>query len=235
MQDGSVSPVRNFFRNKWVLLVLAFNILAIVIVVVLYSIDSSKNAGISFSITPLDAEIKVDGKGGYNNSGEAYYVTPGTHEIQISYGDLTPKIFTIDLLSNHSITITTFLSRDGDFYFYTLKNNIGSFNMLAEIASAGDNQTTDQDTSAEAFIADFQRNYNLYQNDLPVTYSEYDYDEYGRRVLSKYLTVRQSYSCDITLCLEAVIEKEDEKDQIELLLRDAGFNLEDFEIGYRIY
>ena len=188
-------------------------------------------AYISFNVAPVDAKITINGSGDYKNDGQAYSLTPGTYEVRISHAELDAKTFVVNLESEYNTVITTFLSKDGDFYFYTLKNNYGSFYKLASIASVEDNQTTDNDTSAEEFIARFQRDNYLYSTQLPATYSEYN-DE-GK--LTKYISVRKSYNCLVTLCLEAIIPNEEDKKIAESLLQGKGFNLEDFEIEYRTH
>lgn len=241
MQDGSVSPVGRFFRNKWVWLILAIDIAVVIFIIVISVNKAAETAIINFNIAPVDATITVNGKGGYENIGQpiegdrnsdrSYSFKPGNYEIQISHPDLDTKTFNLNLEPNTNTTITTFLSKDNGFYFYTLKDNLGAFYRLAEIASAGDNQTTDHDTSAEAFITNFQEQYNLYTTELPVAYSEYN--EKGE--LIKYVTVRAGAGCAITLCLEATIFDKNDKNIALKLLEEAGFNVEDFEIEYKIY
>lgn len=235
MQDGSVSPIKAFFRNKWVRLILVLDVIAIIFIVVLLINEARKTAVINFMIAPVDATISINGKDGYRNGGQAYSFAPGTYEVQIFHDNLDTKTFILDLEADHNVTVSAFLSNNGDFEFYELRDNFSSFEMLAKIASADNNQTIDQDTSAEAFIANFQKNYNLYSTELPVTYSEYDYDSYGRQFLSEYITIRENAECNFTLCLEAVISNEEEKNQVKDLLKNAGFNLEDFKIEYRTY
>lgn len=241
MQDGSLSPVGKFFHNKWVWLVGAIDIIIIIIIIAISIDEAAKTATISFNIAPIDATITVNGSGGYknsgealdsnNNSGEVYSFRPGTYEIQISHADLDTKTFIVDLEPNSNITITTFLSKDGDFYYYTLKNNYGSFYRLASMASADDNQTTDHDTSAADFVADFKRNDELYHTQIPASYAERDKD--GN--LEKYVSIIKSDNCAITLCLIATISNDSEKPLVESLLQGKGFNVEDFEIEYKYY
>ena len=241
MQNENLSLVEKFFRNKWVWVVGAVDLLLIIVIIVLLVNKSEETATIRFNVAPVDATITIDGFGGYKNigqaldknknSGQSYSIKPGTHEIQISHADLDTKTFVIELEPDSNTDIITFLSKDNDFYFYTLRDNMSSFNRLASIASAEDNQTTDDDTSAEAFIARFQRDYELYNTQLPATYSEYD----DKGKLTKYISVRASNNCDVTLCLKALIPSEDDKRLAESLLQGKGFNVEDFEIEYKIY
>lgn len=234
MQDGSVSPIGNFFRNKWVRIILATDVLAIILIVAFSINKATQTAVLSFNVAPVDATITINGNGSYKNNGEAYFFTPGTYDIQISHPSLDTKTFTADLSPDHNTTISTFLSKDNDFYFYTLRDNFSSFERLAEIASAKKNQTTDQDTSAENFIARFKRNYALYQTELPIEYMEYNFSTNGQS-LEKDITVRANYDCDATLCLQALVVGTDDKKFVNSLIEEKGFNLEDVEIEYKIY
>ncbi len=244
MQDGSISPVGKFFRSKWVWLIGAIDIIIIIIIVVVAISEAAKTATISFNITPIDATITVNGSGGYknsgealdsnNSSGEAYSFAPGTYEIQISHADLDTKTFIVDLEPNSNITITTFLSQDGHFSYYTLKDNYSSFYRLASMASAGNNQTTDHDASAEDFIDDFEKQYGLFTTELPIKYKKSE--GFGRELqILMDVTIRADYSCDITLCLEALMVGTDSKDLVKSLLQEKGFNVEDYEINYTIF
>lgn len=234
MQNEGVSPLKAFFRNKWVRLVLVLDVVIVIFVIIAAIVKTTRTAVISFNVTPVDAKITIDGSGDYANSGEAYSLAPGTYEVQISHESLSPKTFTVSLEADRNTTITTFLHQDNDFSFYTLRDNFSSFEKLAEIASASDNQTTDHDTSAEAFIANFQESYNLYRTKLPIEYRESE--GYGSNLsILKNITIRASYNCDITLCIQALMVGTDSEEFINTLLEEKGFNVEDFEIEYKVY
>lgn len=229
MQDGSATPIGNFFRNKWVRLILIIDVLIIIGVIAIIIYNSTKTAIIDFTVAPVDSTITVNGDSSYNNG--SFQLHPGSYEVVISHDGLDSKTFNIELQANNNAAVTTFLAKDGNFDFYELKDNYSSYLMLERIASSSDNQTTDHDTSAEEFIADFQRNYKLYSTELPVTYSEYGDD--GK--LSKYISVRANHDCIITLCLKAIIRSESDEALVDAMLIGAGFNLEDFEIEYKTY
>ena len=231
MQEKGVSPVGEFFHNKWVRLVLVFDLLVVIFIIVMVIINASKTSSISFNVTPVNATITVNGSGNYTSSGQAYSFAPGHYEVQISHPDLTTKTFSFDLESKHNMTITTFLSKDGDFDYYTLRDNLTSFEKLSEIASKNRNQTTDRDTSAEAFIEEFQTNYNLYLTKLPINYTRIGED--GR--ISEDITIKNDGSCSITLCVKALMYGSDDHELIKKLLEEKGFNTEILEIEYKTY
>lgn len=224
-----MTPIGNFFRNKWVRLILIIDVLIIIGVIAIIIYNSTKTAIIDFTVAPVDSTITVNGDSSYHNGSFQFH--PGSYEVVISHDGLDSKTFNIELQANNNAVVTTFLAKDGNFDFYELKDNYSSYLMLERIASSSDNQTTDHDTSAEEFIADFQRNYKLYSTELPVTYSEYGDD--GK--LSKYISVRANHDCIITLCLKAIIRSESDEALVDAMLIGAGFNLEDFEIEYKTY
>ena len=167
--------------------------------------------------------------GQYSNG--SYHITPGIYEVHISHPDLDTKTFTVDLTHSDAASITTFLHQEDNFNFYKIRDNLDSFFNLADIASAGYNQTTDHDTSAEAFITNFQRNYDFYSDGLPLIYAEHD--ENGKT--TKYISVRAGHNCNITLCLQTTVYDESDETIVNSLIEGAGFNVEDFEIEYRTY
>lgn len=232
--DGSVSAVKAFFRNRWVRAILIIDVLAIIAIVGVIVWNATKNSTINFNVTPIGAKIQIDGQGEYYNG--SYQIHPGTHEITISHDSLTTKTFTLDLQPGYSTTLVAFLSNNGDFDFYTLKGNYGSFQKLAEIAAASNNLTTDQDTSAYQFIADYQQAYSLWQNNLPIEYSDYGPADGGWTKLDKGVTIRTSSDddCQLTLCINAIYIGAS-IDFVNQLLIDNGFNLEDYEIKYKVY
>ncbi len=231
MQDGNVSPVGKFFRNKWVWLIGAIDIIIVLVIVIAVVINARKTNVINFNVVPSDAQISVNGDTSYTNG--QYRFSPGEYTVEISHPGLTSKTLLVDLEHQDAVSIVTFLSDNGNFDYYKLRDHFGDYTALSQIASAGSNQTTDRDTSAETFITNFENAYNLYSTELPVTYSEYT-ERDGRRQLSKYITIRADYSCEQTLCLKAVLFEDSDRTRVIPMLEDAGFNVEDYEIKYEI-
>jgi len=231
MQDQNLSLAKAFFRNKWVILTIALDAILILILIALAIVNSMKKSVLTINVVPSDAQVKVNGKEGYSNG--SYRLFPNTYEIEISHPDLATKTFIIDLNKHDVGTITTFLS-DDDFNFYRLKANLGAFLSLSQIASKNGNQTTDQDTSAEDFIATFQKNYRLFSTQLPINYDEYSNTIDGE-TLSKSITIKADPDCNLTLCLEALMLGRDDQNFVNALLTDQGFNLEEFQVEYKVY
>lgn len=232
-EDGSISPARAFFRNKWVRIVLIIDVIVLLIIIGLAIRNATKTSTINFNITPIDATISINGDTKYTNG--QYAMTPGTYKITISHEGLESKTITVDLAPQYSTTVTTFLAgADNNFEFYELKENHESLQKLQEIASVNNNITTDQDISAADFIADFQKAYQLYQNELPISY--YEYKETAgsspKYTTTKDISIMSSDECQKTLCLKAVMFMTDDKNFVENLLSEKGFDLKIFEVIY---
>ena len=230
-----MSPIRAFFRNKWVRLILVLDVAIIISIIVVLIINSTKQSIITFNVVPADSQISLNGKSGYSNG--SYRLAPGVYDVEISHEGLDTKNFKVDLEKDDISTIITFLHQGDNFDFYTLRDNIGDYLSLAEIASAGYNQTTDQDISAEGFIDKINYNTKLYQEELPIDYTEYMRSE-NKDIMAYNIAIRRAIdksSCTKYLCIEAIMILTDDKNIVNSMLEDAGFNLEDFEIEYKIF
>ena len=231
--EGYDSPIKSFFQKKIVIVFIAIDLLVVIALVVLFIMNSLKTSIISFNVAPDDAEIFIDGKGGYNNN--SYKIAPGDYEIKIVHEELEPKVINIHIDGNSLVSFATFLSQDGDFSFYRKKKNYSSFFRLSDIASADSNITIDHDKTAEEFIKSFQRNYDLYISTFPIEYYEYNIDGDGSLKGSVVIVNDYSEECEETLCLKATAVGDISRSFIDDLLIKNGINVEDYEIKYKIY
>ena len=230
---STLSPAQIFFRNKWVRLIIVIDVIALIILAAVLIWQTTKVSTINLDVTPLDATISINGNSKYQNG--QYSLTPGSYEITVSHDSMTPKTFTVNLAPDTIVTVTTFLSdQDQTYDYYKLREHYMDYQKLAEIASSTNNLTTDHDTSAAAFISKFQKDYHDFTTQLPIEYREST--GYGQTLeISKNITLKAKYDCTYTLCVEALIVGTDNKDFINSLLTDHGFNTEDFEIEYKFY
>lgn len=232
--DGSVSRLKRFFSNKWVVAILSANAVAIIVIIAILISNSTKTATVNFNIAPLNAKIQIDGGGEYYNG--AYQIHPGSHTITVSREGLTTKTFTMDFPSDYSTTVCTFLSDDGNLEFYELRDNYESFQQLVAIASAQNNITTDHDTSAEAFIADIQQAYQLFEL-LPIidkTPTQYGFSN-GINYAYDYLKIMDgsnNEACTKTLCLYITDTTERGEDFAISIIKRFGYNPNSFQIIY---
>ena len=232
--DGSISPVRVFFRSKWVRIILIIDVLAVIAVIGVLIWNATKTATINFNIAPTDAKIQIDGRGEYYNG--SYQVHPGKHTITISHDGLETKNFEIDLKSGYDTTLAAFLKGTNNSYeFYELKDNYESFQKLAQIAGKDNNITTDHDTSAEEFIADFQHTLTI-MDTLPI--KGYVYADPSVNSSTAGFAIRNGISkegCEMTACLLVNYYGKDYESAVEKAITDAGYNPADYQLLYERY
>ena len=233
--DGSESLIKIFFNNKWTRIILIVDALIMVFLVIAAIWNATKTATIVFDVAPIDAKIMV-GSDHYENG--SFRIHPGTYDVTVSRDGLDTKTFTLELCSGDVVNLSVFLkSGEDNFDFYTFDDNYASFRKLAEIGSHGDNSTFDSDFSAESFISDYEKKYDLFISDvLPIDYSEYELAEH-ERYLIRDVTVRRGNDemCEKTLCLEVLMALTKDEDLVKNLLIDNGLNPEDYEIHYEFY
>lgn len=226
--DGSVSPLRQFFRNKWVKLIIVIDIIAVVVVVAILVNNVTKTAIINFNVAPVDAKIQLNGQGDYNNG--SYQVHPGNYKVTISHDGLESKTFDLDLQSDYNTTLTAFLKGTNDnFDFYTYKINYDSLQKLISIASEGNNLTTDQDPSAETFIANYQTMKDMLEK-LPI---EHQSINSAHPDDSTFFAINVGTDCERTICLLASPIINATHEDVLNFLRDQGYNPDDYEVKFQ--
>ena len=233
-EEGNVSPLRAFFRKKWVRVVLCVNLIMVIVVIGAIIYNSTKTSSLVFNVTPIDATISVNGNNNYSNG--MYKFTPGTYEITISHTDLKPKTFTVKLEPHCVYTIVTFLvGQDNNFEFYELKENVASTNELQKIASADENITTDHDASAEQFISEYKRKMSIMEL-LPLKGYVHANQEVGASTAG--FTIRngfESEKCKKMACLLVNYYGIDYEEAVQNKIKDAGYSANDYEIVYERY
>ena len=218
--DGGVneSMLKSFFKSKWVITILLLNIVIIIVVITLLIINSSKNSKLVFSVTPLDATISVNGDTNFTNGTNTIY--PGKYDIVISRDGLETKSFSADVLSDQTVTISTFLvDTEKTFDFYNL--------------------TTDHDTSAEEFILEYETNASNANLVLPFNYTEYkdSSDSPTGKEVVKDITIRKGSpkECKQSLCIDVLMALTDDRELVKRLLEERGINPNGYEIIYKTY
>jgi len=228
MDNGSVAPIRAFLAKKWVKAVLVLDVVLIVGLVIFGVVQSGRNAIIDFEVTPLDVEISLNGKGGYEN-GE-YKVFPGEYQVRITHEGLEPKELTVTVGANEYVTVATFLKgEDGGFSYYELMDNYSDYESLRAMAAKGDNRTYDGDTSAEGFLEDFERAYEIFEEDFVGVAMPYEDGMGDWSVWSGDTTGR----CEKTLCLYVVDLPDDKKNELKAMIEGKGYKLEDYQVIYK--
>ena len=226
-----------FFRNKWVRLVLIADVLVIIAMIAVAIFKATKTATVILNVVPRDSKISLNGNSDYHNG--TFQLAPGNYKVEISHDDLDTKTFDINIGNNEIARVTTFLTSNGNIDFYKRKNEFGTFLDLKEIASFGNNSTTDQDTSAEETIRLLDNAYQAALNNLPINDAEYGEDGSSRtgQSLTRDITIRlgRSDECETWLCLDALMALTNDKSIVAELLSKKGLKAEDYEIVYKIY
>ena len=233
MQNDDIydSPIKSFFKNKWVRFVLIVDIVIIIAIIVAFIINATKVSTIELNIAPIDATISINGNQNYENG--SYSITPGTYEIKISREGLDSKTLTVDIPSHYYVTVSAFLSDDGSFEFYELKDNFRSFEKLREIASADNNITTDHDTSAESFIANLEHAMSI-QELLPI--KGYVYADPEANASTAGFAIRYGgEGCKITACLLVNYYGKNYEQAVMEEIRSVGYDPADYQIIYERY
>ena len=232
--DGNLSPLRDFFRNKWVRIFLIIDVFIIIILVGIKIWQSTKVSVIEFNIAPIDATISVNGNTNYSNG--QYSITPGTYEIKISHKDLEPKTMTVNIEPHQIVPITLFLTgANNNLEFYELNDNYKSFEKLQSIASANKNTTTDNDTSAEKFIPKLKQKISIFDK-LPI--KGYVYANPEANSSSAGFTIRSGQntnSCEKTACLIVNYYGRGYQEAVAAKIKEAGYNPADYEIVFERY
>ena len=233
MDNGNVAPISAFLAKKWVKVVLVLDVILIVGLVIFGVVQSGRNVIIDFEVTPLNAEITLNGRGGYAN-GE-YKIFPGEYQVRITHEGLEPKELTVNVGANDYVTVATFLRGEDGFSYYELMENYSDYESLEAMASKGDNQTYDGDTSAEGFISDMERVLSISEI-LPI--KGYVYADPEVSYSTGGFAIRDAADrekCERIACLlvnyygigyeAAVMEK----------IREAGYAPADYQIVYERY
>ena len=233
MQDDiSASPLKVFFRQKWVRIILCLNVVVVLVLIGIAIYNSTKSAIIVFDVTPVDAKISINGSTGYTNG--TYRLNPGVYKIEISYEGLDSKSFELDLTDQSSMFFSTFLSADGgkDFSFYEERANYNSAQKLFSIASSENNQTYDNDVTAEQFVNEYGATVEAFNNELPIVESLRESPDAGGRLLS-ILSIRQEESCiKYTCVLVSGFGFPDVKERANKKLEETGIDMKYLEVKY---
>ena len=233
------SHFKEFLNKRWVKVVLIIDVLIVLAIIGVLIWNATKTATVNFSIAPIDAKITLNGQDDYKNG--TYKLHPGNYEVTVSRDGLESKTFDLELKSGYVTSLAAFLiGENNNFEFYELKDNYASFQKLSEIASAGNNQTTDQDTSAEGFIAKLTEKIAELQSFTTIHHSKYklDPDSPSGESMELDITIRngsQSGQCKTSTCFEALMVLTDDKTLVKNLLQEKGIEADDYEIIYKIY
>lgn len=231
MQDKNVSPLQEFFRNKYIWTFLILDILAVIAVIGVFIRQSSKVSTITFNVVPIDATISVNGDKHYTNG--QYKIAPGDYKIEISHEGLETKTLSVNIGTHNYTDVTVYLtSADKSFDFYKQKKNYESYKKLKTIASNENNMTTDDDTSAQEFIGNYDQIISI-MNKLPI--KGYVYSSPNANMSSGGFTIENGQGkneCIQSACLLVRYHGKDYEQAVLDKIKEAGYNPDDYQIIY---
>ena len=225
------TSLKDFFRNKWVRVVLIADTLVVVALIILSVVNATKTATLVLDIVPIDATVTLNGSGNYSNG--TYQIYPGTYKVAISHDGLDTKTFDVDVKNGENASITTYLTKDGDISYYKQKSSRSDFDRLRNMISSG-NTTTDQDASADEMVQQLYGD-SIMMSSLPINDVYYENTDTGRHLVHDVTIRAGSTDCETWLCIEALMLGTDDQELIQNLLRSQRFNVEDYEIKYKVY
>ena len=234
MQNGNVSPLRDFLRNKYIWIFWAIDAIAIIAVILAFIHQASKVSTIYFNVVPINATISVNGDTHYANG--QYNIAPGQYKISISHEGLKTKTLSVNIEAHDYATVTIYLADDDNsFNFYKLKDNYESYKKLKTIASAENNITTDKDTSAQKFISDYERIISILKT-LPL--KGYVYTEPSANMSTGGFAIENGQNkkeCRQSACLLVRYYGKDYENAVIEKIKEAGYNPSDYQIVYERY
>lgn len=232
----NLSPLQAFLRSKWVRVVLVVDVLLVLLLIGVAIFQNTKTATVDILTVPSVAKVKIGG--GEYESG-AYRIHPGDYEATVYADGFVTKTVPVEARAGEISKVWVYLvPEEGGFDWYTLKDNYDEFEQLAKIASTDGNATTYQDANAEEFVERFQENYEIYKENLPIDVFEYQ-ENNTEQLTQRYATIRDfiieinnDSDCNKTICIKVLVNKLDDKDYVQRLLIDKGFNMNWVEVRY---
>lgn len=202
-------------QHRLVAVLILINILAVVIVVGAVVYNNMKTATININVAPNEAIIELNGHR-YDNFG-SHDVLPGNYHVKISMEGMQTKEFDITMESNGFTRIETYLLDANGGFDYYIKNQDDELT-LEDVAN---------DEASKAFIAKYNKIVSI-ADVLPLEY--YDRDDQANPI-GIYIEQDLGVCEDDLVCL-SVYGGEQHKDIVADLIREAGYNPDDYRIIY---
>ena len=205
-------------QHKIVSLVVFLNVVALLIIVLVIVIQNMKTASVDIMVTPINATVELNGKK-YENF-ETSNIAPGRYTVKISMEGMQTKEYGIELMDGGFERIWTYLLDDnGGFDYYM--NHPDDATILSDIA----------DSNVRNFLADYNKLTSI-KDVLPLQLSN-TFDENATEIISVSVRWGAEDECNekaYCLIIHDLTGKNTEK--ALQLIRDAGFNPNDYELVY---
>lgn len=206
-------------RHKIISCLLLVNVIAIVVLVVAIIIHNAKTVTVDIYVVPSDAKIELNGRT-YENF-VSHDVFPGTYHVKISMDGMQTKEYDLELKEGDLGRIWTYLlDENGGFSYYL--THAGDESMLEEVAT---------DEKALNFIAEYQRVASI-EDELPIEYDAYT--EGFANYIKFDIELDNREDCPKIRCLKIVDGTGGNEQTAKNLIRDYGYNPDDYEISYEV-
>lgn len=208
-------------RHKFISGLILANIIAVIVAIAIVIIHHAKTATIDINVTPLAAEITLNGRL-YANQ-ESHDVLPGNYHVKISMDGMQTKEYEIQLDRDGYARIWDYLLDASGSFDYYLTHPDDEW-ILAQIAP-------EDDKAAQDFITSYDQKASL-TDILPIEYAQYtndyaDYTKYNIDIDS------ETEDCNSILCL-VIEDYTGGNEQIALAkIKELGYNPEDYKITYK--
>lgn len=205
-------------QHKIISLMIFLNVVALLLVTLAIVIHNSKTATIDLLVAPSDAVVELNGAR-YDNL-KSHNITPGSYNVKISMDGMQTKEFNIELVDGEFERIWAYLLDDnGGFGYYMSHPDDAA--ILNDVA----------DEEVKEFLAEYNR-LNSIQEVLPLQYSN-TFDENVTEIVS--ISVRWGIDDECkekAYCLIVHDFTGKNTEKALQLIRDAGFNPDDYELVY---
>lgn len=214
----NLSPLQAFLRSKWVRVVLVVDVLLVLLLIGVAIFQNTKTATVDILTVPSVAKVKIGG--GEYESG-AYRIHPGDYEATVYADGFVTKTVPVEARAGEISKVWVYLVPEE-----------GNLNYYAQHVDDWYNMGLMSDEEA-------QRVYKVLsiQEELPMDYAEREEDDEGEMNLVKDITIsaNNGYGCKVYYCLKVATILDKNEETVRGLLAEKGFNLDDYEVEWKVY
>lgn len=202
-------------RHKIVSAVIALNVIVILIAILFVVIHNAKTASVDIYVAPSEATIELNGKK-YDNFA-SYNLMPGDYHVKISMDGMKTVEYDLVLDDNGFARIWKYLADDNGSLDYYFKNS----DEIAIIAKFGD------DESVNELIEHYNKVISI-RDVLPLEY--YDRSDPDNSI--GVFVEEDMNECDNKILCLVIYGGEDNRDIALSLIKEAGYNPDDYGIRF---
>ena len=206
-------------RHKVASALIFLNVVAILVVTLVIVLHNAKTATIDIFVAPSEATIELNG-GKYDNF-QPYDIMPGNYHVKISMEGMQTKEFDFEIYDGEFKRVWAYLlDAEGGFGYYL--ENPDEITYLEEVAD---------DEEAKKFIAEYKKIVAI-KDKLPLQRSS-TFDPEATELVSINIEWGEGDQCEEKAFCLMVMDYTGKNYAVVLdMIREAGFNPDDYEIVY---